>query len=312
MDFDSLLGNAPIKAYLQRAIHNQTLPHALLFSGLDGVGKSLFAKAVAQMLLASQDDRVMKESHPDFHAIHPEGKTGLHSMDALRAMIDEVYTTTFEAPRKVFVIYDAERMQTACANALLKTLEEPNPDTTLILLTSQLSEILPTIRSRCVRLYFQPLSESEVAEFLKQHGLPEHLAKQAHGSLQEALELTEMDSLRKIVFSILSNRFSYPERSRELEKLETAIEDEDPMKRHRKIEHILTSVLMWHRDQVARQANISADVLFFPDEASASFPLVSAEKLSRSMDEARSALERNIKFSVCLESVICSIDLLRN
>jgi DNA polymerase-3 subunit delta' len=302
MDFQSLLGNEPIKAYLQKAIHNATLSHALLFSGPDGVGKSLFAKVVAKKLLQSEDDRVMKETHPDFHVLRPEGKTGLHSMERLREMIDEVYTTAFEAPAKVFVIHDAERMQTASANAILKTLEEPTPDTTLILLTSQQSEILPTIRSRTVRLSFQPLSEKEVASFLKEQNLPLDLAKHAQGSLRKALDLTEMEPLRKSVFLILSKRLSYPLRSQEIEKLESGIEDEDPMKRLRKVEHIFASILMWQRDQTALQINIPKESLFFND-TELKTPSFSLEKLIRLIDEARSAFERNIKFSTCLESI---------
>ncbi len=307
MDFDSLLGNAPIKAFLQRAIERQTLPQTLLFAGPDGVGKSLFAKVTARMLLQSNDDRVMKEFHPDFHVIRPEGKTGLHSMETLREMIDEVHTTPFEATRKVFVIHDAERMQTAQSNALLKTLEEPNPDTTIILLTSHLSEIIPTILSRSVRLYFQPLSQTEVETFLQSHDLPKTLAKQAHGSLREALDLKEMDFLRKMVFFILENRLSYPDRTREIEKLENAIEDEDPMKKHRKVAHVFASILMWYRDQAARQSNVPNDTLLFPEEVKDSCLLSSLEKVISSVEKARAAFERNIKFSVCLESVLGSM-----
>ncbi len=304
MDFDSLLGNAPIKAFLQRSIERQTLSRALVFAGIEGIGKSLFAKALAKKLLLSLDDRVMKETHPDFHVIRPEGKTGTHSMDSLRAMIDKVHEAPFEAPRKVFVIEDADRMQTAQGNILLKTLEEPNPDTTMILLTSHINHILPTILSRCVRLYFQQLSQSEVEIYLKRHDLPLSLAKQAYGSLRAVSDLKEMDALRKMVFFILQNRLSYPERVSELEKLEEAIEDEDPVKRYRKVEFVFSAILMWHRDNWARRMSSSKDVLFFEEEASVSFPLPSLDKVISSIDDARSCFERNIKFSVCLESAM--------
>lgn len=302
--FDHLLGNEPIKAYLQKAILNNHLPHALLFAGPSGVGKSLFAKQLATTLLQTTGHRVETENHPDFHPIRAESKSGLHSIDTLRSLIDEVHSTPFENSGKVFLIYDAERMQTASANALLKTLEEPNPDTTLILLTEHPSEILGTIRSRCVILTFKPIPEEAVALFLQSKGHPVHLAKMAHGSLGKALDIATKPPLEKSLFPLLAQRPSYPKLLQQLEKIEALIEDEDPVKKNQNAEHLFTACLLWLRDQHARREGLKMGSLFFPEEETVAFPLPTLQSMLKKVEEARTCYQRNIKFSVCLERIL--------
>jgi DNA polymerase-3 subunit delta' len=204
--FDSILGNEPIKAYFRKAIEEDRFPHALLFVGLDGIGKNLFAQALALHFLQTTPSRVENETHSDFHVVRPEGKTGLHTIDALRNLIDKVHSAPFEAPAKVFIIHDAERMQPAAANALLKTLEEPTPDTYLILLSSSLAEILPTIQSRCSILHFQSLSVDQIASLLKQRELDPRFALTAQGSAGKAFELAQREPVEESLFPLLAQK----------------------------------------------------------------------------------------------------------
>lgn len=119
--FEHILGNEPIKAYLQKATQENRLPQTLLFTGPDGIGKSLFAKDLAASLLKSGRS-------PDLHILSPEGKSGLYAIDTLREMMDKEHAAPFQSPGKVFILEDAERMQPASANALLKTLEVVGKD----------------------------------------------------------------------------------------------------------------------------------------------------------------------------------------
>ncbi len=292
--FEHILGNEPIKAYLQKAVQENRLPQTLLFSGPDGIGKSLFAKALAFQLLRS-------DRSPDLHTLTPEGKSGLYAIDTLREMMDKEHSAPFEAPGKVFILEEAERMQPASANALLKTLEEPTGDTTFILLTSNHQEMLPTILSRCALLQFQPLTEGAIAALLQNKGHPVHLAKLAHGSAGRAFELAEhpeLDEQRRVLFQILSQRPSYPELMLLLEKLDNDSE-EDPVKANRRVEHLFAMILMWHRDQNLRQ--LGGHDLFFPEEpASESMPL---HKVEKAIEKARLAYQRNMKLSQCFLTV---------
>lgn len=298
--FSHILAHEPIKAYLEKAIQNNRLAQTLLFAGPDGIGKRLFAKALAKVLL--------KSSHAlDLHLYAPEGKSGLYPIDTLREMIDKEHAAPFEGDRKVFLLDDVDRMQPASANALLKTLEEPTPETTFILLTSNLKEILATILSRCTILHFQALPEETVAMFLRDQGHPIHLAKLAHGSIGRALELAshpEFEEQRKMVFRLLKERPSYPVLSSQLTKLDD--KGEDPLKAIKQAEHLFCSILMWYRDQHARSLGVSPEHLFFPDESGQEN--ISLEEVEAAVERARFAFQRNIKLSVCLVK-LCTLHL---
>lgn len=297
--FEHILGNEPAKAYLRKVVQENRLPQTLLFAGPDGVGKSLFAKALAAQLLNSGRS-------PDLHCLAPEGKSGLYAIDTLREMIDKEHAAPFETAGKVFLLEDAERMQPASANALLKTLEEPRPDTTFILLSNAPNEMLPTILSRCAILPFQPLSEQAIQALLEAKGLPTRFAKLAHGSAGRAFELAEhpeLEEQRKILFALLSQNPSYPERALQLAKLEELAEEgkeEDPVRANRRAEHLFASVLMWHRDQHVREQG-KPELLFFPDEPPAT--PVSLKEIEKKIDTARLAYQRNMKLSICLNSL---------
>lgn len=297
--FSHILGNEPLKAYLQKAIRENRLAQTLLFAGIDGIGKSLFAKAVAKALLG-------KDHSPDMHILRPAGKSGLYAIDDLRALLEKEHIASFEGQGKVFILEDVERMQPASANALLKTLEEPSPETTFILLSANANEILPTILSRCAILHFQPLKEEEIASLLHVKGHPARFAKMADGSLAKAFELAEnpvFEEQRKILFDLLANRPSYPELSLKLTQLEEKMDlEEDPVKAARHLDHLFASLLMWHRDQHLREAGAPENLLFFPDE-SAQKP-TPFQKIEKAIDEARLAIQRNMKVSVVLVNII--------
>jgi len=151
--------------YLKNALAQETLPHALLFIGPGGEAP---AKQLAATLLQCEEPQL--SNHPDFQAFHPEGKSGHHAIESIRELTSRVYTSPSKASRKVFLLHSADRMQPAAANALLKTLEEPLLDTTLILLADDARPLLPTIRSRCTPLlmnnaeFVTPIDFSKLAE----------------------------------------------------------------------------------------------------------------------------------------------------
>lgn len=208
-DYTHLIGNEPIKQYLSRMVEKNAIANSLLFAGPSGVGKSLFANALA--LQSIGQGKIIQTPHPDIHHYQPEGKLGLHSIQSLRQLIDEVHLPPYESPKKVFIIHDADRMLSYSANALLKTFEEPPPQTIIILLSQAPSALLPTIRSRCRTVHFHAIGQQEIASFLKQrYSITEEVAacyaSQAHGSIGRAIELFDRggDPTRKLILDILS------------------------------------------------------------------------------------------------------------
>lgn len=123
------------------------IPQSVLVCGSDFKTLCAFVRQWSVRLLAVSEAEVAK--CPDFHAVWPTGKMRQISVDVLREFNRNVYVTAHRDGRKVFVIYEADRLNGAAANALLKTLEEPTADTSIFLVTVRPYDLLPTLRSRC-------------------------------------------------------------------------------------------------------------------------------------------------------------------
>ena len=157
-------------------VENETLPHALLISGPEGIGKKSFSFAIVQSILCETlraNDLacgkctscllLSSETHPDLKFIEPAGKSATISVDQIRELTTYVALTPHIGSRKIVLIHDAEKMNTNAANSLLKSLEEPPSSSLIILASSQHSILLPTIRSRC-QLLSLPLPGQEIAK----------------------------------------------------------------------------------------------------------------------------------------------------
>lgn len=238
--FAEIAGNDPIKRYLTSLVEKNRIGHLLLFEGPEGIGKSLFADAFTKAILCRTDPqgkhryKLEAGTHPDLHIYRPEGKLGMHSISAMRALSEEVYLPPFEAQRKIFIIHDADRMLPYSANALLKTFEEPSPETIIILLSSEPDRLLPTILSRCSAFRFHFLKEEEMVQLLiaKKGLTPEkagQVARSAQGSVKKAFKLCEGadDLLRKTVLEMLiAGKFeSYPASVNKAKELAGIIEE---------------------------------------------------------------------------------------
>ena len=164
----------------QRLADNQ-LPHALLLRGQSGVGKREFALAFAQYVLCQEkasgavcgrcrNCQLNKAgTHPDLLLIEPEERGKQIKVAQVRAMIEFTEKTPQQGGFRVVVLCPAEAMNISSANALLKCLEEPGRDTLMLLVSQQVSSLLPTIRSRCQQVLFSRPSTEEALLWLQGH-----------------------------------------------------------------------------------------------------------------------------------------------
>ena len=168
MGFELLLGNERLRQNLESSLQKGHISHFYLISGPAGSGKHTLARLLAAAILCHDRRRpclqcepcrkVMANTHPDFITIDdPERKTV--PVDLIREARADIYIQPNEAEYKIYLFPRAQDMLIPSQNALLKVLEEPPSYGVFILLTDNPEKLLPTVRSRCVELALQPLSE---------------------------------------------------------------------------------------------------------------------------------------------------------
>lgn len=146
------------------------LPHALLIHGPRGWGGDLVANALALDLMHVESGRDARGvAHPDLRWLQPED--GVIKVDAIRDIVEFLVQTPQAAGRKIAVIEDAERMNVNAANALLKSLEEPPPESFIALSTAAPEQLLPTVRSRCQKIRIKRGGTDEVRDWLHRAGV---------------------------------------------------------------------------------------------------------------------------------------------
>ena len=210
--WDTISGHEKQKEALRTMLREGRLPHALLFTGPDGIGKRMVGRVLAAAILCDAENgpcghcescRAMQlGSHPDYLEVVPEqnGKSAAQiRIEAIRSMQTQVSRYPVLAKRRTVLIDDADRMNEAAQNSLLKTLEEPEGPVTFILVTSARSALLDTILSRCMPVAFGMLSPQEMRSVLLRHDVPEaeaaELAALSDGSLGRALLLHAHEGL---------------------------------------------------------------------------------------------------------------------
>jgi DNA polymerase-3 subunit delta' len=157
----------PAVSVIERAIGRGRLSHSLLLAGDDPVGLSGAGLALADRLLnrgGAGGQYIPPDRHPDCLQVRPAGRSRSIKVDSIRDLVARVNVSASVSRYKVVIIHDAERMNSQSANILLKTLEEPPADTTILLLTAHPYALLPTIRSRVLHFRFPGMATELEAE----------------------------------------------------------------------------------------------------------------------------------------------------
>lgn len=198
---------------IQRARRSHRLPHALLLTGAEGLGKVDFARELAGSVLCETDrEQACGEcqaciwfsagTHPDLFTVTLQEKSKVVKIDQIRALNSALQKTAHKASGyQVVILYPAQTMHPAAANALLKTLEEPPGAVLFILIANQLAGIPATIHSRCQRLHFHPANpmaslnwlQDKLASLNLNHSDAKSLLALADGAPLSAVVLAEQD-----------------------------------------------------------------------------------------------------------------------
>ena len=238
MPFRDIVGHRRLVDLLARSVKSGALPPSLIFAGPSGVGKRLAALSVAQALNCTNPQittdkvdacgacaactRIARGVHPDVLIVEP-GDSGSIKIDQVREIVDRAAYRPFEGRRRAVIIDEADALVAAAQNALLKTLEEPPSSSVFMLVTARADTLLATVRSRCPRLQFRPLSPGDIASVLMKldHSETEAraVAATADGSVGRALEASagELVEVRDIAQRVLAQAAAVTEPGRRLE-----------------------------------------------------------------------------------------------
>ncbi len=319
--FSEIVGHEEIKSHLQEAIKKKNPFHAYIFDGDIGVGKETMAKTFAAGLQCQDDkghEKPCKEciscrqnesmSMPDVIWV-TKAKTD-YGIDEIREqVIGTVDVRPYTGPFKVYIIPEAERLNEATQNALLKTLEEPPEYVVIILLTSNISELLPTIQSRCLTLEFHPLSTSTVEEFLiTQCSTPDYIAKEsaafAQGNIGKAIRYADASDdfvkRKNTIIEILKN----VDRMDVTDMVETA---KNLGAKREELKDYIDLMMLWYRDVLIFKATKNINQLIFQNESQA----ISNEAQTRSyekiediiqaFDRAKVRIKANVNVDITME-----------
>ena len=242
--FESITGQSQAIRILTGYLSRGTIPHAFLFVGMAGVGKKTTAMAFAMACNCPDIDsgpfdrenegphpearqkrinpcgrcrscrKILSGNHPDFIHIKPSGP--YIKIAQVRALLNTLTVKPYEAARRVVLLSEAQAMNTEAANALLKVLEEPPPETILILTARQGSDLLPTVTSRCQHIKFNPLSTAALEKLLTEnHGLEpkeaELLAIVGNGSYTRASSMIDSEWLQHREWLLEASGLSQPQ-----------------------------------------------------------------------------------------------------
>ena len=215
--FEHIIGNEKIKNELINTINLNKCSHSYLFVGTSGIGKKLIAREFAKMILCEGEHKYCNKcksciefdskNNPDFQEIIPDGANV--KIDQIRQMQSKVFESPIISRNKVYIIDDADLMTKEAQNCLLKTLEEPPEFVTIILIGSNESNFLSTIKSRCIILNFEDIESNSIMSFMKENfpkdNISENIIDAANGSIGKAILLKDKQELYASIDKIFNN-----------------------------------------------------------------------------------------------------------
>ncbi len=326
LDFKHIIGHEQIIQHLREAITSGKVSHAYILSGEDGAGKNLLADAFAMSLQCEEKNgqanacgkcrscmQATSNNHPDIIRVtHEKASIGV---DDVRIQINnDIQVKPYSSPYKIYIIDEAEKLTEAAQNALLKTIEEPPVYAVLILLTNNLSALLPTILSRCITLKLKAVDKELIRQFLmSEYKVPDYQAELsavfAQGNVGKAVKYASSDEFIELKEDVL-HLLKY------LDEMEI-YEIIDGLKRisekKDRINDYLDLMTIWYRDILMYKVTNDLNRLTYKNEyldISRQANIRSyegLEKIIAAIEKAKIRLNANVNFDIAIELMLFTI-----
>ena len=323
--FMDIIGQEQIKEHLQNALATGKVSHAYIINGEKLSGKEYIAKVFAMALQCERGEtepcqechackQALSDNQPDIIRVGHE-KPNTISVDDIRGQINnDVAIKPYSSPYKIYIVNEAEKMTPQAQNAILKTLEEPPGYAVILLLTSNINALLPTILSRCVVLNMKPVSDEKVHKYLMEElQVPDYKADVcvafARGNIGKAKSLASSEDFENIKNEALS-LLKYIQ-DMELHEIVAAIKKVSEYKLD--INDYFDIMAIWYRDVLLFKATKDVNHLVFREELGALRKCAQRssyegiETVINALDTAKRRLDANVNFDLVMELLLLTI-----
>ncbi len=321
--FEEIVGHTWEITQLKNAVKHQHVSHAYIIEGPEGSGKKTLAKAFAAALLCEEKTgnacgrclscrKLAANSHPDVIFLQPEGKT--YKVEDIRQRLNaDIVVKPYESERKIYILDRADELNAQSQNALLKTLEEPPAYGLILLLAQNADTLLPTIRSRCIRLPLRPLEDAQIRESLQKRGLSKEdvdactaFAQGVLGRAQKLAASEQFKDSREQIVSLLKqiDTLGFYEQSKRMEQIFSVNDDTD---------EILDIFYAWFRDVLLIKASGDTAGAVFGQEKpilrrqAGRYAYTALDEILRMTETMRVRVGVNINKQLCMEELLATI-----
>lgn len=324
--FHQIIGHEQLIENLKTAIRTDTVSHAYILAGEDGMGKSTLASAFGRAIQCEnkREDgdgcgtcksclQAESGNHPDIIKVTHE-KASLGVDDIRNQLNNDILIKPYSGSRKIYIISDGEKMTEQAQNALLKTLETPPAYAVIIILTNNVNALLPTILSRCVILKLNPVKEEDIKTLLmKEYELPDYQAELsavfAQGNVGRAISYASSEDFAQVKEKVLHLLRHIDEM--ELYELIDGLKGMSEKKDN--IQEYLDLITLWFRDILMYKVTVDMNLLIYKGE----YHEISMQAIKRSyegleaiikaVEKARIRLNANVNFDIVMELMFLTI-----
>lgn len=331
VSFQDIIGQEQIKEHLHTALTRNQISHAYVICGERSSGKEYIARLFAMALQCEKrnsgaDDvsipcnechsckQALTDNQPDIIRVQHEKPNTIGVEDIRTQINQDIVIKPYSSPYKVYIINEGEKMTTQAQNALLKTLEEPPAYAVILILTTNMDAMLPTILSRCVSLHMKPAPDNEIRKYLmEQLQVPDYKADVcvafARGNVGKAKALAtseEFDNIKADAVSLLKY-IGDMDMSETVEAIKKISEYKF------NIDDYLDIIAVWYRDVLLFKATSDANHLIFKEEiqyirkVADKSSYEGIEDIIKAVENAKARLKANVNFELTMELLLLAI-----